>query len=202
MAFGVNARTAFSLLFPAIIAEFQANRGVIAGIFSFGLVISAVVTPFVGRVMDLRGPKIVVELGVLAMGAGLTGESRHSHLAALPHVGCTCRWWRQLPRLCSAVDLSDELVCPPPRPCAQHCLLGSRNRVDHAAVLAGLADPHGGMASSVHSIRNSVARRPGTAQPVAQVASPGHGPPSGRADGRPHTLPSRRECRGPRLGGG
>jgi MFS family permease len=71
MAVGVNARTAFSLLFPAILAEFGWDRGVTAGAFSFGFLISAVITPFVGRLMDLRGPRIVVELGVLAMGAGL-----------------------------------------------------------------------------------------------------------------------------------
>jgi MFS family permease len=71
MAVGVNARTAFSLLFPAILAEFGWDRGVTAGAFSFGFLVSAVVTPFVGRLMDLRGPRIVVELGVLAMGAGL-----------------------------------------------------------------------------------------------------------------------------------
>jgi MFS family permease len=71
MAAGVNARTAFSLLFPAILAEFGWDRGVTAGAFSFGFVVSAVVTPFIGRLMDLRGPRIVVELGVLAMGAGL-----------------------------------------------------------------------------------------------------------------------------------
>jgi MFS family permease len=71
MAVGVNARTAFSLLFPAILTEFGWDRGVTAGAFSFGFLISAVVTPFVGRLMDLRGPRIVVELGVLAMGAGL-----------------------------------------------------------------------------------------------------------------------------------
>jgi MFS family permease len=71
MAIGVNARTAFSLLFPAILAEFGWDRGVTAGAFSFGFLVSAVITPFVGRLMDLRGPRIVVELGVLAMGAGL-----------------------------------------------------------------------------------------------------------------------------------
>jgi MFS family permease len=71
MAVGVNARTAFSLLFPAILAEFAWERGVTAGAFSFGFLVSAVVTPFVGRLMDLRGPKIVIELGVLTMGAGL-----------------------------------------------------------------------------------------------------------------------------------
>src|SRR6516162_7551699 len=71
MAVGVNARTAFSLLFPAILTEFGWDRGVTGGAFSFGFLVSAVVTPFVGRLMDLRGPRIVVELGVLAMGAGL-----------------------------------------------------------------------------------------------------------------------------------
>ena len=71
MAVGVNARTAFSLLFPAILDEFGWDRGVTAGAFSFGFLVSAVVTPFVGRLMDLRGPRLVVEIGVVAMGAGL-----------------------------------------------------------------------------------------------------------------------------------
>src|SRR5882724_9476279 len=64
MALGVNARTAFSLLFPAILDEFAWDRGIIAGAFSFGFLVSAVATPFVGRLMDLRGPRIVVEFGV------------------------------------------------------------------------------------------------------------------------------------------
>src|SRR5215469_17604741 len=71
MALGVNARTAFSLLFPEILNEFKWDRGITAGAFSFGFLVSAVVTPFVGRLMDVRGPRIVVELGVLTMGAGL-----------------------------------------------------------------------------------------------------------------------------------
>ena len=41
MAIGVNARTAFSLFFPPIIAEFGWDRGVTAGAFSFGFVVSA-----------------------------------------------------------------------------------------------------------------------------------------------------------------
>ena len=36
MAIGVNARTAFSLLYPPIICEFGWDRGVTAGAFSFG----------------------------------------------------------------------------------------------------------------------------------------------------------------------
>jgi len=71
MAVGVNARTAFSLLFPAIIDEFGWDRGMTAGAFSFGFLVSALVTPCIGWAMDLRGPKLVIELGVVAMGVGL-----------------------------------------------------------------------------------------------------------------------------------
>lgn len=71
MAVGVNARTAFSLLFPPILDEFGWDRGVTAGIFSFGFLVSAVVMPYVGRLMDRRGPTLVIELGVGAMGIGL-----------------------------------------------------------------------------------------------------------------------------------
>ena len=71
MAVGVNARTAFSLMFPAMLDEFGWDRGITTGAFSFGFLVSAVVTPFVGRLMDLRGPRIVVELGVVTMSAGL-----------------------------------------------------------------------------------------------------------------------------------
>ncbi len=71
MAVGVNARTAFSVLFPAILDKFGWDRGVTAGAFSFGFLVSALVTPFVGRLMDLRGPRLVIELGVVTMGVGL-----------------------------------------------------------------------------------------------------------------------------------
>ncbi len=71
MAIGVNARTAFSLLFPPILDEFGWERGVTAGAFSFGFLISAVLSPTLGRLMDRRGPRVVMELGVAATTAGL-----------------------------------------------------------------------------------------------------------------------------------
>jgi MFS family permease len=71
MAVGVNARTAFSLLFPPILGEFGWDRGVTAGAFSFGFLVSALITPSIGRIMDRRGPLLVIEAGVVAMGAGL-----------------------------------------------------------------------------------------------------------------------------------
>ena len=71
MAIGVNARTAFSLLFPPILDEFHWDRGITAGAFSFGFLISAVVTPCVGWLTDRRGPRLVIETGVVLMGTGL-----------------------------------------------------------------------------------------------------------------------------------
>ena len=71
MAIGVNARTSFSLFFPPILDEFGWERGVTAGSFSFGFLVSAAVSPLIGRTMDRFGPRIVMELGVALMAAGL-----------------------------------------------------------------------------------------------------------------------------------
>ena len=85
MAVGVNARTAFSLLFPPILDDFGWDRGTTAGIFSFGFLASALVTPCVGRLMDRRGPSLVVELGIVAMAAGLllAPLARHAGLVTV-----------------------------------------------------------------------------------------------------------------------
>jgi MFS family permease len=71
MAIGVNARTAFSLFFPPIVSEFGWERGVTAGAFSFGFVVSGAVSPLIGWLMDRAGPRVVMELGVLLMAGGL-----------------------------------------------------------------------------------------------------------------------------------
>ena len=71
MAVGVNARTAFSLLFPPILDEFGWERGVTAGAFSFGFLVSAGLSPVLGRMMDRRGPRLVIEIGVGLMAAGM-----------------------------------------------------------------------------------------------------------------------------------
>ena len=71
MGLGVSTRTAFSLLFPPILDEFGWERGVTAGAFSFGFLVSAILSPFVGRLMDRHGPRVVIEMGVGSMAAGL-----------------------------------------------------------------------------------------------------------------------------------
>ncbi len=76
MAVGVNARTAFSLLFPPILDEFGWTQGVTAGAFSFGFLVTAVTTPFLGRLMDRHGPRIVIEIGVGLVASGLILAAR------------------------------------------------------------------------------------------------------------------------------
>jgi MFS family permease len=71
MGIGVNARTAFSLFFPPILSEFGWDRGVTAGAFSFGFIVSAFMSPLIGRLMDRAGPRAVMELGVVLMASGL-----------------------------------------------------------------------------------------------------------------------------------
>lgn len=85
MGIGVNARTSFSLLFSPIIDEFHWERGVTAGAFSFGFLVSAVLSPLMGKLMDRTGPRTVMELGVFLMASGLllapfTTEPWHLYL--------------------------------------------------------------------------------------------------------------------------
>ena len=92
MAIGVNARTAFSLFFPPILSEFGWERGVTAGAFSFGFVVSGAVSPLIGRLMDRAGPRAVMELGVALMAGGmllapLTTQPWHLYLTIGVMVG-------------------------------------------------------------------------------------------------------------------
>jgi MFS family permease len=97
MAIGVNARTAFSLFFPPILSEFGWDRGVTAGAFSFGFVVSGIGSPLIGRLMDRAGPRAVMELGVVMMGCGLllaplTSQPWHLYvtIGVLVGVGSVC----------------------------------------------------------------------------------------------------------------
>ncbi|HTO11564.1 MAG TPA: MFS transporter [Candidatus Binatia bacterium] len=71
MGIGVNARTSFSLLFPPILDEFGWERGVTAGAFSFGFLVSAILSPSLGKLMDRYGPRLQMEVGVASVAAGL-----------------------------------------------------------------------------------------------------------------------------------
>jgi MFS family permease len=71
MAIAVTARTAFSLLLPPLTDEFGWDRGLVAGAFSFGFLVSAVLSPIFGRIMDSYGPRVVIGSGVCLMSLGL-----------------------------------------------------------------------------------------------------------------------------------
>ncbi|MGE3652274.1 MAG: MFS transporter [Reyranellaceae bacterium] len=71
MAVAVSARTSFSLLVPPLIDEFGWDRGLVAGAFSFGFMMSAVISPFVGTFMQKYGPVVIIECGVVLLTTGL-----------------------------------------------------------------------------------------------------------------------------------
>ena len=75
MAIAVNARTSFSLLFPPILSEFKWSRGVTAGVFSIGFIVSTLLTPCIGLMMDKLGPRVVLPFGAVLTSAGLIGST-------------------------------------------------------------------------------------------------------------------------------
>jgi len=71
MGIGVNVRTAFSLFFPPILAEFGWERAATAGAFSVGFLVATVYVPFMGMAMDRVGPRVVIPVGTLICSSGL-----------------------------------------------------------------------------------------------------------------------------------
>lgn len=73
MAVAVNARTGYSLLFPAISAEYGWSSATIVGAFSIGFVGSSAFIPIIGVVMDRFGPKAAIPMGAILVAAGYFG---------------------------------------------------------------------------------------------------------------------------------
>lgn len=71
MAIGVNARTAFSLLFPPILDEFGWSRGTVAGVFSMGFLASMAFSPLTGILIDKYGPRWMMPVGAIVTAGGL-----------------------------------------------------------------------------------------------------------------------------------
>jgi len=71
MGVGVNTRTAFSLLFPPILAEFGWDRGRTAAAFSIGFIAAIAYAPVIGMSMDRFGPRVVIPLGAVLVSAGM-----------------------------------------------------------------------------------------------------------------------------------
>lgn len=83
LGIGTNTRTAFSLLFPPILAEFGWDRGQTAAAFSVGFVTATLYSPFLGLLMDRFGPRLVIPFSAILMSIGMmlaTQISRPWHL--------------------------------------------------------------------------------------------------------------------------
>lgn len=76
LAVAVNARTAFSLLFPPILDEFGWGRGVTAAAFSIGFIASAAFTPAIGYMTDRFGPRFVIPLGAAIVSLGFLAATK------------------------------------------------------------------------------------------------------------------------------
>ena len=61
----------FSVFFVALLKEFGWSRSTGAGAFSLFIVLSSLIGPFMGGMVDRFGPKRVIVLGSLILGAGL-----------------------------------------------------------------------------------------------------------------------------------
>jgi len=70
LALAVNARTAFSLLFPPILDDFGWDRGTTAAAFSIGFIASTGFAPFIGMLMDRYGPRFVIPLASVIVATG------------------------------------------------------------------------------------------------------------------------------------
>jgi len=71
MVVGVNTRTAFSLLFPPILAEFGWDRGRTAASFSIGFIAAIAYAPAIGMVMDRFGPRLMIPFGAVLVSVGM-----------------------------------------------------------------------------------------------------------------------------------
>ena len=184
MAIGVNARTSFSLFFPPIIDEFGWERGVTAGAFSFGFLVSGVVSPLIGRMMDRLGPRAVMELGVALMAGGLllaplTTQPWHLYRDDRRHG----RRRQHLSRLLRSIAVPAQLVQSPARACDGACLRRRRHRLGDAAALGAAHDRADRLANRLHGDGRSGAGRARADQPVAAQAARGYRARAGRRRG-------------------
>lgn len=76
MAIVSPAWFSFSLFYPQIFTEFGWTRAATAGAYSLNLLISAVLSPFVGLLIDRYGPRVVMPMGALVLAAGFVGAGQ------------------------------------------------------------------------------------------------------------------------------
>ena len=73
LALAFSARAALSLVMPVWEAEFGWSRSYISGVGACALIVMACVAPVAGRLVDVRGPRVVLIAGLIAVAAGSAG---------------------------------------------------------------------------------------------------------------------------------
>lgn len=71
MGIGVNIRTSFSLLYPAILDEFGWDKGTTAAAFTVGFICAGLFSPIIGRLMDFTSPRYLMSGSAFLVAAGL-----------------------------------------------------------------------------------------------------------------------------------
>ncbi len=71
MGIGVNVRTAYSLLFPAILNEFGWDRATTAAAFSIGFVVGALLAPVIGKLLEFIAPRFMISASAILVSLGL-----------------------------------------------------------------------------------------------------------------------------------
>ncbi len=72
LAFHLTARFSFSIFQVPLIAEFGWSRGALGGAYALMLGVYALSCPFLGALLDKRGPRAVIPWGSVLIGLGLT----------------------------------------------------------------------------------------------------------------------------------
>jgi len=80
MGIGVNVRTAFSLLYPSILAEFNWSRADTAATFTVGFICAGALSPVIGKLSDYVSPRYLLSLTTVLVSSGLMLATYSSEL--------------------------------------------------------------------------------------------------------------------------
>jgi MFS family permease len=72
LAFAFSARAALGLVMPVWEAEFGWSRGFVSSAGAMALIVMAMVAPFAGRLVDRKGARLTLALGLAAISLGCT----------------------------------------------------------------------------------------------------------------------------------
>ena len=80
-----------SLFVKPVTEEFGWSRGLISGAISLGTLMGGLVAPFIGRIIDQKGPRVILTIGCLMQGISLIGLSMTRNIWSLYLCICLAR---------------------------------------------------------------------------------------------------------------